>query len=272
MAAPGWDDQQQATARMGKSMGANAFGPPAAAQQPAGAPAQGPWQGYDPGYLGKTGGPKAGTGWGYYYADTGRGGGGAGGALSSLAQNFNYNETGQSDLSKSGMGRAQKLIDTGDPTDLANNMYRQRENVAIRAGQAARENELAENADTYAMRGMTGSGGEAGAAADIRRNASQARLQALDKARAESTVFGEQSATGRLQAGMPWESSDLGRREGNTEWQNRAIDRRTDLAAQAASANAAARAGSQERIIEVPGYGEIPESMMPYLGMFAGMA
>jgi hypothetical protein len=265
MAQPAWDDQQQATARTGRSAGANPYGPPGVNAAPQGAPAQGAWQGYEPGYLGKTGGPKAGSGWGYYYADNGRDTGA--GALGGLAQNFNYNETDQSALSKSGMGRAQSLIDTGDPTQLGNQMYKQRENIALRAGQAARENQLAENADQYAMRGMTGSGGEAGAAADIRRQASQARLSALDQARAESTQFGEQAATGRLSAGMPWEQSDLGRRQQNTEWQNRAIDKRTDLAAAAASA----RGAGQERIIEVPGLGEVPESMMGYVGQFMGM-
>src|SRR5262245_4248329 len=266
MAAAGWDNQEQAVAREARGAGANPYGPPGVNSSPQGAPAQGPWQGYEAGYLGKTGGAKPGSGWGYYYADTGRNTGA--GALGSLAKNFNYNETDQSSLSKAGMGRAESLINTGDPDALANKMYKQRENIAIRAGQAARENDLAENADTYAMRGMTGSGGEIGAAADIRAKASQARLQALDQARAESTQWGETAATGRLDAGMPWENSDLGRRMSNTEWQNRAIDKRTDLAAAAASA-----AGSgQERIIEIPGYGEVPESMMPYLMEFGGMA
>ena len=268
MAAPQspWDDDTDRAARTGRVTGANPYGPPGVNQAPQGAPAAGPWQGYQPGYLGRTGGAQPGTGWGYYYADTGRDTGA--GALGGLAANFNYETTPQSQLSMSGMGRAQKLIDTGDPTELGNMMYGQRENIAMRAGQAAREQQLAENADLYAMRGMTGSGGEAGAAADIRRQASQARLAALDQARAESTGWGEQAAIGRLGAGMPWEESDLGRRLQNTEWLNRAIDRRTDLAASAA----AARGAGQERIIEIPGYGEVPESMIPYLLEFSGMA
>jgi hypothetical protein len=266
MAESPWDDQTQVAARTGRSSGANPYGPPAANAAPAGAPKEGPWQGYDPGYLGKTGGAKPGSGWGYYYADSGRNTGA--GALGGLAQSFNYNETGQSDLSKAGMGRAKGLIETGDPDALAAKMYKQRENIAMRAGSAARENELAENADLYAMRGMTGSGGETGAAADIRRKASQARLAALDEARAGSTQWGETAATGRLDAGMPWEGSDLGRRQQNTEWQNRAIDKRTDLAAAAASA----AGGGQERIIEIPGYGEVPESMIPYMMEFGAMA
>lgn len=266
-----WEDQQDTAARTGRKSGANPYGPPAVNAAPQGAPAapqagaNSPWQGYDPGYLGKTGGAQPGSGWGYYYANDGRNTGA--GALGSLAQNFNYNETGQSDLSKSGMGRAKQLIDEGDPTKLADQFYKRGENVALRAGQAARENQLAESADSYAQRGMLQSGGAQAAQADIRRQAAQARLGALDQLGSQAMQFGEQSAINRLGAGTPWENSDLGRRSQNTEWQNRAIDKRTELAA------AAARAGAsgQERIIEIPGYGEVPESMMPYIGQMMGM-
>src|SRR5262245_33519661 len=165
MAAAGWDNQQQAVAREARGAGANPYGPPGVNSAPQGAPAQGPWQSYEPGYLGKTGGAKLGSGWGYYYADIGRNIGA--GALGGLAASFNYNETPQSSLSKVGMGRAESLINTGDFDALANKMYKQCENIAMRAGAVARENDLAENADTYAMRGMTGSGGEIGVAVDI---------------------------------------------------------------------------------------------------------
>lgn len=266
-----WEDQQQVAARVGRQTGANPNGPPGVNAAPAGAPAQpaaganSPWQGYEPGYLGKTGGAKPGSGWGYYYADNGRDTGA--GALGALASNFNYDQTDQSDLSKSGMSRAKGLIDTGDPAALAANFYKKGENVALRAGQAAREQELADDADTWAMKGMLKGGGAAASAADIRRKSSQARLAALDQLGSQALQFGEQAAIGRLGAGMPWENSDLGRRETNTEWRNRAIDKRTDLAAAAASA----RGAGQERILEIPGFGEIPESMLPYVGQAMGM-
>jgi len=232
-----FDDQQNAIARQAKSAAPSPYAPPqGVASGPSGAPA--------PGYAGPVVG---GTGFGSYWRSSGRDTGA--GAYQGLANSFNYNETGQSDLSKAGMGRAQSLIQSGDPQQLADNMYRQRENIAMRAGQASREQELADNADQYAMRGMTGSGGEAGAAAAIRAKASQARLAALDTARSEATQFGEQSAVNRLQAGMPWEQSDLGRRSQNTEWQNRAIDKRADFAAQAA----AARAAGQEKVYRMGG-------------------
>lgn len=266
-----WQDQQETAARVGRSTGANPYGPPSVNTAPAGKPAapaagaSSPWQGYEPGYLGKTGGAQPGSGWGYYYADSGRPNGS--GALGAMARDFNYNETGQSDLSKSGMSRAKSLIDSGDPEALAKSFYKKGENVALRAGQAARENELSEDADTWAMKGMLKGGGAAASAADIRRKASQARLAALDQLGSQALQFGEQAAVNRLGAGMPWENSDLGRRETNTEWQNRAIDKRTDLAAAAASA-----AGSgMERILEIPGFGEIPESMLPYVGQAMGM-
>jgi hypothetical protein len=269
-----WEDQQQTQARIGRVGGANPNGPPGVNAAPQGAPAApttpSPWQGYQPGYLGKTGGPKAGSGWGYYYADTGQGNPNAGAGLAAAAQNFNYNETPQSSLAKAGMGRAEGLISSGDPDALASKFYRKGENVALRAGQASREQQLAENADTYAQRGMLNSGGLAASQADIRRQASQARLSALDQLGSQAMQFGEQAAIGRLGAGMPWENSDLGRRETNTEWQNRGIDKRADMAAQAASASAAGRAAGQERILEIPGFGEVPESMLPYIGQFMG--
>jgi len=275
-----WDDAQDTAARTGRRSGANPYGPPGVKTATAGAPANPPnapdpggggggganWQGYTPGYLGQTGGAQPGSGWGYYYANNGRATGA--GALNNLAQNFNYDETDQSSLSKAGMGLAERLINEGDPTKLADKFYQRGENTAIRAGQAAREQELSDVADSYAQRGMLASGGAQGAAADVRRKSSQARLAALDKLNEDAMQFGESASQGRLAGGMPWENSDLGRRTDNTGWRNRAIDKRTELAAAAASAAGA----GQERIIEIPGYGEVPESMIPYLMEFGGMA
>lgn len=266
-----WEDDQARTERTGRVSGANPNGPPGVNRGPAGAPAapqagaNSPWQGYSPGYLGRTGGATPGSGWGYYYASDGRPTGA--GALSNLARNFNYNTTDQSDLSRAGVSRATKMIEEGDPRKLTDEYYRRGENIALRAGQAARDQELADVADSYAATGMYGSGLARSAEADVRRRASQARLSALSDLSSQALAFGEQAAIGRLGAGMPWENSDLGRRMENTAIENRGIDRRTDLAASAARA-----AGSgYERILEIPGFGEVPESMLPYIGQMMGM-
>jgi hypothetical protein len=274
-----WEDQDEQNARTGRSSGANPYGPPGVHQQPQGAPRNptfsadsggggggSPWQGYTPGYLGETGGAQPGSGWGYYYANSGRPTGAGG--ISAAANALKFSEAEQTDLSKTAMERARLNIEGADPAALAAKMYQARENTALRAGQAAREQQLAENADMYAMRGMTGSGGEAGSAADIRRAASQARLSALDQAQAESMQFGEQAASGRLESGVPWQSDESGRREFNAAKQWEAEQMRREMQARAASA----AAGGYERIIEIPGFGEVPESMIPYLMEFGGMA
>lgn len=250
--------------RRRQSQSANPYGPPSPNRAPAGRPQAGPWQGYEPGYLGRTGGAQPGSGWGYYYASSGRPT--AAGGLGRIARGIKPRTAEQTSLSRTAMGYAENLLGR-TPEQLADEAYRRRENIAVRGGRAGLEQELEEARADLASQGMLGSGFGGARLANIRRSSTQSTLDALDRARAESQQFGEQAAQGRLAGGVPWQGDEQGRRQFNAQMAWQADQQRRQM--QAAAARAAA--GGYERIIEIPGFGEVPESMVPYMMQYGGM-
>ena len=228
----------------------------------------------DPSYTGNIQGPATpGSGWGFYWANSGRPVGNAAGGINAASNAYlDWKGTEESPLLKKQQEYSMGMLGQ-TPEQLRSDYYKTMENQAIRAGQAQRSQQMREAAGQAAARGMMGSGQYAGAVNAANRDANAARINALENAMAGAYSYGEQASQGRLQATAAPEAARRQSDQFNAEglWGSQMA--KYQAAADAARANAAAVGAGAERIFEFQDANgnmvNIPESMLPY---YTGMS